>query len=107
MARIFLIDGDPAHATDVTLALQRHNHRVTTISPEEVCDALVTTLAQVEIVLVNVTADGQRDWDLLRDVCDLVAMTNLGPQILAVSTVYRGPTARLRAEKLGGRLIYG
>jgi hypothetical protein len=107
MARIFLIDGDSVHATDLTAVLQRHSHRVVAMSPEEARHDLATILDEAEIVVVNVTTDSQRDWDLLRDVCHLAAMFNFGPQILAVSRTYRGPTARLRAEKLGGRLIYG
>jgi hypothetical protein len=106
MARILLIDADPGHASSRTLELQRRGHLVTKGSPRGVPGELVKLLTQSEIALVNVTADQQVDWDLLREVCEAASTVNPPPSVVAVSSVYRGPSARLRAQRLGAALVY-
>jgi len=106
MARILLIDTNQFHANRLTAELQHHNHRVAAASPEEIRGDLTRILPQFDVVVVNVTADRQSAWDLLANICQGAAWLDSGPRVLAVSSVYRGPEARLRAERSGARLVY-
>ncbi|MGA2595342.1 MAG: hypothetical protein ABSH32_36075 [Bryobacteraceae bacterium] len=107
MARILVIDADQDHANRLVNELRRYGHSATTaISPKEIHRDPATSLSGIEIVLLNMTADTQQDWDLLEDLCKSAAGIALGLRVLAVSKVYRGTGPRLKAEKLGAYFLY-
>ena len=107
MAKILLLDADCARAAELTMQLQRRNHRVVAKSPSAIRGDLAEAISDAEIVLVNITADRPTDWDFLRSLCQTAAEIQAGPQILAICDVYRGTAPRLRAEQLGCRFLYG
>jgi hypothetical protein len=106
MARVLLIDREGRFEPHVIMKLRTHGHDVIPSSREEIGCNPLAILAAIDIVVVNITGNTEIDWDLLRNICQIASILNPGPQVLSISHVYRGPTMRLRAERLGSAFIY-
>lgn len=106
MARVLVIDPVERHAAALTLTLRQHHHAVTEMAFPELPADLERVVTCFDILIVNLTMNRVEDWDLLRRVCQCNLMNRSAPKVLAVSTTYRGPEPRLRAERLGSRWIY-
>lgn len=107
-ASILLVDDDPTHAGRVVQHLKCHRHIV------RVCDS-VQELKQIlreskqtwNLIILNVT---KTPWNCLTTVQNINNWyrDDLGrrPEVLCLSSVYRGPQLRLDLLRLGARVIY-
>lgn len=104
MATVLLIDINEMHGANITVELARRKHCIANALHEDIRGDLAGILTGVDVVVVNVTP--AHGWDILAAVCREAARSNIGPCVLAVSSVHSDPAAKLRAEKLGARFVY-
>jgi DNA-binding response OmpR family regulator len=108
VARVLLIDSGERYVPELARALERRGH---TVAMRSLSDRLFVELgergaAMFDIVLLDLSRDRKKDWEVLGRARRHLEMKVPAPVILCFSLVYRGPQMRLRAEKDGGRFVY-
>jgi ActR/RegA family two-component response regulator len=107
VARVLLVDSGECYVPELSRALERRGHTVTTrLQIDQLFVELGERATMFDIVLLDLSRDRKEDWKVLGQARRLLEMKAPAPLILCFSHIYRGPQMRLRAEKDGGRFVY-
>ncbi len=103
---ILLLDSVDEHAARIRQVCESRHHEVIVHTANISGVDLDRLVPSVDVVAVNMTLDRPSDWRLLARVCGMRSPASMRPGVLSLSSVYRGPEPRLRAERLGSRFVY-
>jgi CheY-like chemotaxis protein len=109
MAKVLLfgLEGTDARKLAPRLALQGYS--ITECADRlDVLSRFEKRPVDCDVVLLDISYNRPKDWELLDVLCRLRAVDSLRPTIVCISRTYRGPQMRMEVERRGARLVvYG
>jgi CheY-like chemotaxis protein len=104
---ILILDPDLQHASELTHALANLGCRTTTCASIDEARAFAErSTTPFDLNIIVLPSDCPKDWRAFASILNFDVATQLRSPVLCVSQVYRGPQARLEAERCGFHIAY-